>query len=256
MEPIRAELEPTTVIEWDAEDEVSGVLAEDTPVAADDALARAMLNELTINLPKALEWTELVQYVRRKQPRGDFRIPPDIEHYDYYATEIPLTLIVPSGKQLVRLKLVVNLDAKNSKSDPAVAYDLFPSPQVDVRKIMSGDVKLDVAEGLQFALLAAGVPKPVAGITKCLGLNLNLPFQWTSRTATIQCSGRMSNPAEWSVTDDAIETGFSASLIVRAPKDKAVTISASLYGELREKILRVFSKTQFRTFAPHTYRVG
>jgi hypothetical protein len=47
------------------------------------------------------------------------------------------------------------------------------------------------------ALVAAGLPRPVAGIAKCLGLKLSLPFRWTSRSATVQSSGRMSNPADW-----------------------------------------------------------
>jgi hypothetical protein len=256
VETVRAQLEPTSVAEWDAEDEVSGVLADDSPMQVDDDVARSMFSELVVNLPKVLDWTELVDYVRGNKALGDFRISPDTVNFDYYATEVPITLIVPPDQQLVRLRLTLDLAARNSNSDAVVAYDLFPTPHVDVRTIMSGEASLDIGEGLHFALIASGVPEPIAGISKCVGLKLRLPFQWTSRSATIQSSARMCNPVVWSVTDDAIQGGFSASIIVRAPKRKAVNVSAVLYGELRRKVLGIFGKAHFKTFAPQTYQVG
>jgi hypothetical protein len=66
----------------------------------------------------------------------------------------------------------------------------------------------------------------------------------------------MSNPADWSITDDAILGGFTANLIIRAPRGKSVDVSATLHGELRRKYLGIFSKAQFKTFTPQTYRVG
>lgn len=256
MDAIRLELEPASVPEWEAEDEVSGVLSDDTPVSVDDQAARAMLSEMSVNLPRRLDWTELVQYVKAEKTLGEFHIPADTEHYDYYVIEVPLTLMVPEGQRLVRLRLRLDLDAKDSQSDPALAYDLIPSTQVDVKTILDGGVSLDVGEGLQFALVAAGVPEPVASIAKCMGLKLNLPFQWTTRTAIVQSSGRMSNPVEWSVTDDAIQGGFTASVILRAPKGKAVDVSAALYGELRRKYLGIFAKARFKAFTPSNYRIG
>jgi|SRR5208337_4140749 len=256
VETVRAELEPTSVPEWDAEDEVAGTFADDTPVTASDESARAILSEIAVSLPRMLEWTQLVDYIHKTKTVADFRIPADIDHYDYYATELPLTLIIPQGQQLVRLRLTLDLDAKNSKSDPVVAYDLFPSTHIDVDTLLKGEASLDVAEGLQFALVAAGVPQPIAGITKCLGLKFKLPFQWTSRSATVQSSGRMSNPVNWLITDDAIQGGFTASLIIRTPKRIPVDVSAALHGELRRKYLGVFAKTQFKTFKSQTYGVG
>jgi hypothetical protein len=256
VETIHLKLEPASVPEWEAEDEVSGVLADDSPVSVDDEAARAMLNEVSVNLPRRLDWTELMEYVKEKKTLGEFQIPADNEHYDYYMIEAPLTLIVPQGQQLVRLRLRLDLDAKDTKSDPVLAYDLFPSTQVDLKKILDGSVALDIGEGLQFALVAAGVPGPVANIAKCLGFKLNLPFQWTTKTATVQSSARMSNPVEWSITDEAIQGGFSASAIVRAPKGRAVDVFATLYGELRRKYLGVFGKAQFKAFTPSTYRIG
>jgi hypothetical protein len=256
MDTLRADLEPTLVAEWDAEDEVSGVLADDTPTRADEDTARTMLNELRINLPQVLDWTELVSYVRTKETLSGFHIPPDTVNFDYYAVEVPLTLIVPPDQQLVRLRLTLELTATGEGAAPIVAYDLFPTPQVDVKTILSGNASLDIAEGLHFALVASGVPEPLAGVSKFLGLKLNLPFQWTARYATIQSSARMSNPVVWSVTDDAIAGGLSASVIVRVPKGQAFTVAAALLGELRRKMLGVFHKTQFKTFAPQTYQVG
>jgi hypothetical protein len=255
METLRAALEPTFSAEWAAEDEVSGVLAEDTATQADEDSARGMLDELTINLPLALDWTELVQYVRNKETLSAFQIPPDTVNFNYYAVEVPLTLIVPPDQQLVRIRLTLNLAAMDPTA-PAVAYDLFPTSHVDVKTILSGNANLDIAEGLHFVLIASGVPEPLASVSKFLGLKLNLPFQWTARYATIQSSARMSNPVVWSVTDDAIAGGLTASVIVRVPKGQALKISATLLGELRRKVFGVFSKTHFRTFAPQTYEVG
>jgi hypothetical protein len=257
VETSRAQVEPTSVDEWNAEDAVSGVLsAGDNPVHLDGDAARQMLDETIIELPQTLDWTELVRYVRENKAPADFQIPPDTTHFDYYVTEFPLTLIVPPNQRLVRLRLSLELSAPVNADATVVAYDLFPTTQTDVRTLMSGEVSVDVADGLQYALLAGGVPAPIAGITKCLGLKLSLPFKWTSAYATIQSSAKMSNPVVWSVTDDAMQGGFSASVIIRSPKGKPVNVSASLYGELRRRLLGLFEKAQFKTFEPRAYQVG
>jgi hypothetical protein len=98
VEAVRAELEPTSVSEWDAEDEVAGTLAEDSPVSFSDDSARAILSEIAVSLPRTLEWTQLVDYIHKTKTVANFRIPADIDHYDYYATELPLTLIIPQGQ--------------------------------------------------------------------------------------------------------------------------------------------------------------
>ncbi len=62
METVPITLQPTTVSEWDSEDALNGVLSGDTPLDADPARAQAMLNKITVALPKAIDWTELVTY--------------------------------------------------------------------------------------------------------------------------------------------------------------------------------------------------
>jgi hypothetical protein len=70
---------------------------------------------LTISLPRILDWTELVAYIRAEQLSG-FSIPPDTVNFNYYVVEVPLSLIVPSDQQLVQLPLTRNASV--------VAYDL------------------------------------------------------------------------------------------------------------------------------------
>lgn len=238
--------------EWDADDEMASVLGDDAPVAADDGQAAQMFAKSTIALPRALDWTELVDYARRKGT-GEFEIPGNADRYNFYSVEVPLTTIVGDGQRLVRIRLELAFTLAGVDSDDVVGFDLFPTTDTDVRTIASGEASLDIGEGLQFLLLATPAAA-LAPAAKSLGLKLSLPFKWTTQYATIQSSGRLSNPTMWYVTDEAIQSGFSPRVIIRARKGNAVGVSAVLSGDLRERgALGTTLKAQFKTFAPRNY---
>jgi hypothetical protein len=263
METLRIGLEPASMPEWDAEDELDTVLAEEAPVAADPATAKEMLEKMVVELPKALAWTELIGAATRHKVAG-LEIPhdgerSDAERYDFYLSEIPLTLIMPGDQRLVRLRLDLTFAADGKRSDELLAYDLFPTTQVDVKTLMTGEASLDVSKALQFALVASGAGAPFALLAKSLGLNLSLPFKWTSNVVRVQSSGRMNNPISWYVTDSAIQNGFSAAAIVRVPKHTKFTVAATLLGDLREwRLLPLprWWKAPFKQPEPHTYTIG
>jgi hypothetical protein len=256
MEMLRIKLTPTSVPEWNAEDEVFDVLSSEAADTLDDTAVRTLLDETNIELPKALDWNELVSYAaRRKTALEGVKLAPDGKRYDYYLIEVPLTLMVPAHLKLVRLRLELQLTGSDGTANDILAYDLFPNTQVDVKTLMSGNASIDVSKALQFVLLASGPTAALAPAAKCLGLTLNVPFQWTSTVATITSSARMSNPVRWSLTDEAIRNGFSASVIARVPKDEKLSVKALLLGELRQTNPLGFSKTQF-TSPQHTYTVG
>jgi len=232
MERTSLELQPTSVPEWDAEDAFAGVLAGETLVKADEAQAREMLDEMTLNLPQQLAQTELVAYAaQRRTPLG--LLPADSARYDFHLVEVPLNILIAERLRLVRLRLRLELHADGAAPEQAVAYDLYPKDESDQATILSGSVSLDVSKALKFALTAipaAGVAAPLAD---CLGLKLDLPFKWTSTYAQVQTTDRLSNPLEWYVTDKAIQNGFTAGVIIQSPKGSAVSVTAALACELR-----------------------
>lgn len=238
--------------QWDAEDELAGVLNDDEAVAADPEQAARMFAASTIALPRALDWTELTEYVRRKTG-GDFEVPGNADRYDFYSAEIPITTLVGEGQSLVRLRLDLSFSAAQGTSDDIVAFDLFPTTDIDPHTIASGEASLDIAEGLRFLLLASPAAA-LAPATKCLGLKLSLPFKWTTEDATLKSSARMANPVMWYVYDEAIRTGFSPRVIVRAPKGVPVTVDATLSGDLRDRgVLGTKLKAQWKIFRPRSY---
>lgn len=241
--------------QWDAEDQIAGVLSNDEPVAANPEQAARMFTASKILLPGDLDWTELTAYARRKS-NGDFELPGNAERYNFYSAEIPITTIVGDRQNLIRLNLELSYLIDGTISEDVVAFDLFPPTNYDARTIASGEASLDIAEGLRFLLLAT----PAAALepaTKCLGLKLTLPFKWTAEDATVQSSARMSNPTTWYVYDEAIRLGFSPRVIVRAPKDVPITVEATLSGDLRESgILGSTLKAQWKTFKPRSYVLG
>jgi hypothetical protein len=256
MDTFRLKLEPTTVPEWDAEDELAGVLG-DAFAAPDQAEIEAALDKVTLELPQSLNPRELLRYrSKQKTPLG-VDSATDPARYDYYLIEVPLTMIVPRGQRLTRLRLRLDLQAEGMSPSDVVAHDLFPRTESDVETIFSGKASLDVSKALQFALLVSGpagaAASPALG---CLGLELALPFKWTSRTVTVQSSGPQANPVEWYVTDRAMENGFTATAIVRAPKHAKVAAVARLDGELVATGALGLFKAPFRWTRSHPYAIS
>lgn len=232
MERISLELQPTSVPEWDAEDDFARVLADETLVKADDAQAREMLDEMKLDLPEQIAQTELVAYAAQHQtPLG--LIPADSAQYDFHLVKMPLNILITERLRLVRLRLRLGLQVDGAASGQAVAYDLYPKDESDQETILSGGVNLDVSKALKFALTAIPATTAAAPLADCLGLKLDLPFKWVSTYAQVQTTDRLSNPIEWYVTDSAIQNGFTASVIIQSPKGSLVSVAAALACELR-----------------------
>lgn len=249
---VRINVEPAAVPEWDKEDEMSAVLGGEELLKADDTQAKAILNQMSLELPAALDWIELVRYAQEHQALGGLKIPPDSNRFSFYAIETPLTIIVPGNQRLVRLRLVLDLHAEQAQPEEVLAYDVFPPTQVDTRKLATGEVNLDISKALQFVLTAVGAAQ-IAPVTDSLGFKLNLPFQWTTTSVKLQSSGRMSNRVQWYVTDDSIQKGFAPAAILRAPKGATVTLDATMAGELRFRGPRGWFKAQFAQPQRHQY---
>lgn len=252
MQGVRLDVAPTSIPEWDREDEQSAVLGGEELHKADDTQAKAMLDQITLQLPTALNWVELLKYAKQHPAVGGLRIPPDSRNFSFYAMELPIAIILPNNQRLVRLRLVLDLHVDTGGSEAAVAYDVFPAPEIDVKKLATGEINLDVSKALKFILTSTGAVA-AAPIADCLGIKLNMPFEWSTTSVRLQSSGRMSSHVEWYVSDDSIQKGFAPATIVRAPKNAHVTIDATMAGELRFAGPIGWFKTQFASPQPMHY---
>jgi hypothetical protein len=251
MENVKIGLAPTSVSAWDEEDEASAVFGEELQ-SADDAQAKAMLDQLALELPAALDWKELVRYAQQHQALGGLKIPPDSKNYSFYVIEAPVTIILPHDQKLVRLRLVLDLQGDSGSTGQVLAYDVFPPSQLEVKQLATGEVNLDVSKALQFILTSVGAAK-AAPATEALGLKLNLPFKWTTTSVKLQASARMSTRVQWYVTDASIQSGFAPCAILRAPRGTIVTVAATITGELRSRGPSGWFKAQFVSPQPRVY---
>ncbi len=228
MSDVMLQVRSAAVPEWDAEDLLAGRLGGNM-VSATDEQAEAMLKEVRLGLPEAINQTELIGYASQHATPLALDIPADSAQYDFYLAEVPLSLLVPEEQRLVRLRLNLAMRARLGGETPPVAYDLFPTDQVEDVPHSIGEVSLDVSKALTFCL-----PTPLLPLADALGFKLAMPLKWTSRHVRVRTTNRMSNPVEWYVTDQAIQNGFTGYLIVRAPKGAAVTLQAEVAFELRK----------------------
>ncbi len=154
----------------------------------------------------------------------------------YHLVEVPLNVIVPSPKHLVRLRLFLHLESDGTQ--PVIVQDVFPPDQWSVKDHDIGEFSLDVSKALSFVC-----PAP---ITDVLGLKLKWPLRWQTKEALIECSDRGANPAEWYVVDEQIAKGFTGYVIVRAGKGANVKIRPELVGELRREYAWGLLKGRFQ----------
>lgn len=232
MDEFSIRMHPAEIVEWEAEDQVFGVLAEETEPVSDEEV-RTMLDQMRISLPRQIQHAELVSHAAKVQsPLGEGLAAGD---YNYFLVEVPLNILVPENHVMVRLRLQLDLSGGESG---AVAYDLFPPDQWEAGEISLGEVNVDVSKLLTFAF-----PAPIAD---CLGFKLGFPIKWKTHTVNVSSSDKMSNPAEWYVKDESIQHGFVGYLIVRAPKGEMVEVEATLTCELR--MAGLFGKIKKKRF--------
>jgi hypothetical protein len=239
VQDIVLKLEPARVPEWEAEDLLVADLAEDAALASTDE-ARAMFDKITLTLPKTVVHRELVGFAAsRKTPLGG-AIRADGDRFAFHLVELPLNILLPPDRKLVRLRLSLHArqfpdgltGSSVDEAEPVVAYDLFPPDTWGDHVHDLGEANVDVSQALQFVFPA--VP------SGALGLKLSLPIRWKTRFVLVRTSDRLSNPLEWYVKDEEITHGFTCYSIWRAPKHVGLSIDASLWGEVRGT--RLFAK--------------
>lgn len=208
--------------------------------ARDEELA-SMLGKAVVRLPVAPDVKALVRNGKLSpkspvKPSGTL----DFDSYDYYLVGMPMSILTPDMR-LVRFRLTLRFANRGGTKGAVVVHDLAPKDETSTRTWFSGEAELDISKSLEivFPPLAAANP---------LGFNVKAPFSWTTRNLTVQTTGRMSNPADWYVTDTSIEQGFAGYCIVRAPRGARLGMTASFVGELRRRgVAGWFTSAQFRT---------
>ena len=252
IDALTLELEPFP--EWDSEDLALADLAEDAEPATKE-LARDIFKEVIFTLPPTILHSQLNERRERNSPLGS--MSADIERFDFHLIEIPLNILIPEGRTLVRLRLeleavkVAAMDPKElatTDSDPVVAFDLFPTDTWSDEVHQLGELRIDVSTSFTFIFPTL----PSAG----LGLKLALPLRWSSTHVQVRSSDRLSNPLVWDVKDESITHGFIGYAIWRAPKHSQININALLRGELRTARLKRPVKAQFRAKQLKSYRIG
>jgi hypothetical protein len=242
---IRLELVPTSVPDWEQTDASLGPMRGGPQLASDKQL-RDVLGSVRFSLPAKIETEPLAGYVTNGATSSTHSLPADVADHRYTLIGCPVTILVPAPQRLVRLRLSLGLET-TPRSQPAVAYDIFPTNQWRTNTVDIGEASLDISKALQFVC-----PAPLAGM---LGLRLSIPLRWSTDTAEILTSNRMSNPVEWYVTDEKIANGFIGYSIVRAPKEATVRVHATLVGELRFRGPASILKGRFRAASPISYEL-
>lgn len=210
---------PASVPEWDAEDMFEGTLGDEA-WPADEQAARAMLDEVRIELPAELQHTDLESFAGERSTPLDETLRADVRQHSFHLVGLPVPVVVPEDRRLVRLRLRLTL------GDGAVAWDVFPRTEWVAETHDVATVSVDVGNALAF------VSPPLAG---ALGLNLDVPLRYTAHHARMQSSGPNSNPVEWLVRGDELRDGFTAYLIVRGERAAPVELRAELACELRRR---------------------
>jgi hypothetical protein len=215
-------LHPAEIPEWDAEDLMAGRLAAGLESADADS-AREMLEAVRLELPTAVAHTEILALARRQDPPFALELSAGDDTYEYHLLEVPLSIVVPEDRRLVRLRLELTLLGPGGTDNP-LFHDLFPRTEWTESEHDVGELAVDIGRALTFLAPAAG---------DVLGFRLQLPFRWRSRDVRVRASDRMSNPAEWYVTDRAIADGFTGYGIARISPGAPLRLEARLACELR-----------------------
>jgi hypothetical protein len=137
----------------------------------------------------------------------------DTEKYGFYLMDLPVSLAVPAGRELTRLRLTLEAATVGGSTDPVVAHDVFPAAG------QAGAAAPDVSPALLFAPPAPGT----------LGLRL-APVSWPAGSVT--WPERLANPVCWEAGQAPGGAGLSAYVIWRAPRQVPVKVSVSLTGQL------------------------
>jgi hypothetical protein len=202
---------------------------------------REMLNNIHFHLPVSLLYMQkLSDKLAKENTPLSQEGKPDTHNKDYYLIGLPVNIVLTTDYKLVRLKLMMDLQASSENSATQIAaYDIFPKDTLTTRQVAEGKFAIDISKALKF------IPA-ISSASDVISFNLESPIKWELKKFSIDTSDRMSNPVIWLVNDTEISNSFIAYSIIELPKDNAFSVHARLMGEVHTTGLKgLIAKAQF-----------
>jgi hypothetical protein len=213
-------LEPTTIAEWDVRDLIVGDGSPGLALATREEAAQ-LLDDVALSVPRRSPVRDLGGYAAQHGLELSQSALADSRRYDFRLMELPVSISVPAGRTLTRLRL--GLDAETGAEEiPPVAYDVFPADG-DGPAAGGGELAADVSRTLTFAC------PPGSG---ALGLDLTAPGQRAGQQVSVRWAQRLTNPVTWDVSGERIGGQLAVYVIWRTPRGHSLNVRASVLGEL------------------------
>lgn len=239
MPLVRMNLQPAPVLDWETEIAFASRLGEER-AKADDVQARTFFDEVDISLPQDIQQRFLSQYAVSQPTPFSEALLSDITKFDYYLLEVPITIVVPEDRSLVCLGLSLDMQSSPQQDPPVLVlpYSLFPTTGFKEKDWDIGELSLDTAKALSALIPGSGA------FANALKFEIKFPLKWKTLHWTIQSSNQLRNPAKWVLKDEAIQNGFNAYTVVRAPIGVTVKVEANLQAVIKKGRLFATAETK------------
>jgi hypothetical protein len=213
-------LEPTTIAEWDVRDLILGDASAGLALATREEAAQ-LLDDVALSVPRRSPVRDLGGYAAQHALQLSQSALAESRRFDFHLMELPVSISVPAGRALTRLRL--GLDAETGAEEvPPVAYDVFPADG-DGLAAVGGDLAADVSRALTFARRTG---------SGTLGLELAAPGELAGQQASVRWAQRLTNPVTWDVSGERIGGQLAVCVIWRTPRGRPLNVRASVLGEL------------------------
>jgi hypothetical protein len=219
MTMVDVQLSMAPVPEWDAEDLLPGEPGDEVPEMTDEE-KKQFPEGLRLKLPGDIAPTELTGYTINKATPISLEGKNDGTDFNFSLIQVPLQIIISDERlRIVKLRLNLQIPPESYNGVPNIAYDVYPRSLTQEDPKNTGGVHIDFGKALNFLLGGRSLGE-VPGIT------VTFPQKWKTTSVPVQAAGLQSNPAEWLVTDTAIQNGFHGYAIIRAPEPAQFDITA------------------------------
>jgi len=140
-------LEPTTIAEWDVRDLLSGEPSAGLAFTTRED-ARRLLDQVVLSLPRRSPIRDLDEYAAQNAAVVRQPMAADTGRFDFHVMELPVSICVPAGRQLTRLRLGLDARTVGVPEFPVVAYDTLPAPGGELTSPVTWDLSGDaIGEG-------------------------------------------------------------------------------------------------------------
>lgn len=146
-------------------------------------------------------------------------IGPTLSDFNYFLVEFGLNVMLDKRVRVPKLVFSVDLRSNSRDRTDVTAFDIAPADTTEYKKLLSGQVKINLGLTKLLSLVPSPIGQAIAGLLDLQLIVNPWEFSWGITRYKIDAAGKKDYKVYWKLYDTNVVQGFNPTIVLKARKN-------------------------------------